>query len=85
MSKSRKDIIAKAFHKLDKTGDGVITIDDLRGWEERLEDDTIYRFKSGWEGLGPRLKGLLHPLPQELDLHSHTDLPLLRYVDSKCW
>jgi len=31
MSKSRKDIIAKAFHKLDKTGDGVITIDDLRG------------------------------------------------------
>lgn len=32
MSKSRKEIIAKAFHKLDKTGDGVITIEDLKGW-----------------------------------------------------
>ena len=31
MSKSRKEIIAKAFHKLDKTGDGVITIEDLKG------------------------------------------------------
>ena len=31
MSKSRVDIIMKAFVKLDKTGDGVITIEDLKG------------------------------------------------------
>lgn len=31
MSKARKDIINEAFNKLDKTGDSVITIDDLRG------------------------------------------------------
>ena len=31
MSKSRIDIIMKAFVKLDKTGDGVITIEDLKG------------------------------------------------------
>lgn len=30
MSKPRKDVIEKAFKKLDKTGDGIITIDDLR-------------------------------------------------------
>ncbi|XP_065070277.1 calcyphosin-like protein isoform X2 [Rhopilema esculentum] len=31
MSKGRKNIIQLAFNKLDKTGDGLITIDDLRG------------------------------------------------------
>lgn len=31
MSKARKDIINEAFNKLDKTGDSVITVDDLRG------------------------------------------------------
>ena len=31
MSKARKDVIGQAFRKLDKTGDGVITIDDLKG------------------------------------------------------
>jgi Ca2+-binding EF-hand superfamily protein len=31
MSKSRLKVINEAFKKLDKTGDGVITIDDLRG------------------------------------------------------
>ena len=31
MSSSRLDIIGKAFLRLDKTGDGQITIDDLRG------------------------------------------------------
>ena len=32
MSKARVDIIMKAFVKLDKTGDGVITVDDLKGF-----------------------------------------------------
>ena len=32
MSQSRIDIIMKAFVKLDKTGDGVITVDDLKGY-----------------------------------------------------
>ena len=31
MSKSRLKVISEAFKKLDKTGDGIITIDDLRG------------------------------------------------------
>lgn len=31
MSNARKEVIMQAFRKLDKTGDGVITIDDLRG------------------------------------------------------
>lgn len=30
MSQSRLNIIDKAFEKLDKTGDGVITVDDLK-------------------------------------------------------
>ena len=33
MSSSRKYIIAKAFKKFDKTGDGVVTVDDLRGYD----------------------------------------------------
>jgi Ca2+-binding EF-hand superfamily protein len=31
MSKSRIEIIDKAFAKLDKTGDGIITTEDLKG------------------------------------------------------
>ena len=31
MSKSRKNIINQAFNKLDKTGDGFITAEDLKG------------------------------------------------------
>ena len=31
MSKARKSIINEAFNKLDKTGDQVITVEDLKG------------------------------------------------------
>lgn len=31
MSKARKEVVMQAFRKLDKTGDGVITIEDLQG------------------------------------------------------
>ena len=31
MTQSRKDIIMRAFKKLDKTGDGKITVEDLVG------------------------------------------------------
>lgn len=31
MSQARKEVIMQAFRKLDKTGDGVITIEDLKG------------------------------------------------------
>ena len=31
MSEARRRVIEEAFHKLDKTGDGVVTVDDLRG------------------------------------------------------
>lgn len=31
MSQGRKDLIMQAFKKLDKTGDGQITVEDLKG------------------------------------------------------
>ena len=31
MSDARKRVVNEAFQKLDKSGDGVVTIDDLRG------------------------------------------------------
>lgn len=31
MSKARKDVVGQAFQKLDRTGDGLITVEDLRG------------------------------------------------------
>lgn len=31
MSNTRKEVIMQAFRKLDKTGDGIVTIEDLRG------------------------------------------------------
>lgn len=31
MSNARKEVIMEAFRKLDKTGDGLITVEDLRG------------------------------------------------------
>lgn len=31
MSQARKDVVMQAFGKMDKTGDGVITVDDLKG------------------------------------------------------
>ncbi|KAK9532099.1 hypothetical protein VZT92_009502 [Zoarces viviparus] len=31
MSKARQEVVTEAFRKLDKTGDGVITVEDLRG------------------------------------------------------
>ncbi|XP_063681109.1 calcyphosin-like protein isoform X2 [Bolinopsis microptera] len=31
MNKGRRELVLKAFNKLDKTGDGVITVDDLKG------------------------------------------------------
>ncbi len=31
MSKARQDLIAKAFMKFDRNGDGEVTVEDLRG------------------------------------------------------
>lgn len=31
MSRARRILVEKAFRKLDKTGDGIVTVDDLRG------------------------------------------------------
>lgn len=31
MSQSRRNVVDQAFKKLDKTGDGLITVDDLKG------------------------------------------------------
>lgn len=44
MSNTRKDIIAKAFQKLDRTGDGLVTVEDLHGvYNSRSHP----KFKSG--------------------------------------
>lgn len=43
MSQSRQNIIDEAFKKLDRTGDGVITIDDLR----YVESSIIYSIMNG--------------------------------------
>ena len=41
MSKNRKSLIAQAFRKLDKSGDGVVTVDDLRGvYNPKVETKT---------------------------------------------
>merc|ERR1712037_750876 len=58
MSKNRKSLIAQAFRKLDKTGDGIVTVDDLRGVYnpkfhkkyingEYTEDDEFLNYYSG--------------------------------------
>lgn len=40
MSDARKRVIGEAFAKLDKTGDGFVTIDDLRGvYDVKVCDD----------------------------------------------
>ncbi|KAH0625724.1 hypothetical protein JD844_033930 [Phrynosoma platyrhinos] len=44
MSKARKEIIGEAFQKLDQTGDGLVTVEDLRGvYNSRSHP----KFKSG--------------------------------------
>ncbi|XP_032076118.1 calcyphosin [Thamnophis elegans] len=44
MSNTRKEIIAKAFQKLDRTGDGLVTVEDLHGvYNSRSHP----KFKSG--------------------------------------
>ena len=39
MSKSRLSIIEQAFNKLDKTGDGVVTVEDLEGYYGREREN----------------------------------------------
>ncbi|XP_042299878.1 calcyphosin-like protein [Sceloporus undulatus] len=44
MSKARKEIIGEAFQKLDRTGDGLVTVEDLRGVYNSCSHP---KFKSG--------------------------------------
>ena len=41
MSESRIKIIQEAFKKADRTGDGVITIDDLKGYDVNMLDTVL--------------------------------------------
>ena len=63
LSKARKNLIQKAFRKLDKTGDGVITVEDLRGVYnakhhpkymngEWTEDDVFRKFLESFDTPG---------------------------------
>ena len=50
MNQTRKEVIMKAFRKLDKTGDGQITVEDLQGWE--LQKNTCKHYDSSTECIG---------------------------------
>uniref|UniRef100_A0A0N5AV72 Calcyphosin-like protein n=1 Tax=Syphacia muris TaxID=451379 RepID=A0A0N5AV72_9BILA len=63
MSKARLDIIDQAFKKLDKTGDGVITVDDMKGVYnyqrhpqfisgEKTQEDIFKQFLANFEATG---------------------------------
>lgn len=60
MSQARQDVVAAAFAKLDRSGDGVVTLDDLRGVYsgrahpkvrsgEWTEDDALRRFLDNFD------------------------------------
>lgn len=60
MSKAREAVIAAAFAKLDQTGDGVVTVDDLRGVYsghahpkvcsgEWTEDEALHQFLDNFD------------------------------------
>ena len=44
MKQCRKDLVIEAFHKLDKSGDGTVTSDDLKGV---YKADQHKKYKSG--------------------------------------
>ena len=44
MSDARKRVVGEAFNKLDKSGDGVVTIEDLRGvYDVKVRTLAIYQ------------------------------------------
>ncbi|KAJ8026389.1 Calcyphosin-like protein [Holothuria leucospilota] len=72
MSKARKDVILKAFRKLDKTGDGVITIEDLKGVYnvknhpkylngEMTEEQVFTKFLESFEAGSDQIDGKVWP------------------------
>ena len=63
MSSNRKNLIQQAFNKADRTGDGVLKVEDLRGVYspkkhpkylagEMTEDDVIRQFLQTFNGPG---------------------------------
>lgn len=73
MSKARVALIDAAFKKLDKTGDGIITVDDMKGVYhadrhpkyisgEKTRDDIFNQFLSNFEMKG-HIDGKVWNLP----------------------
>ena len=80
MSQTRKGVISKAFRKLDKTGDGVITIEDLKGVYnvkkhpkfingEKTEDQLFRQFLDSFEPNSAEADGQVNTVYQYITVN----------------
>ena len=77
MSESRKAIIMSAFRKMDRTGDGVITVADLKGYVQLTTSYMYYyhyyciaRKKFAWRKFLPFSPPALMFIPQFITPHA---------------
>ncbi|XP_028375185.1 calcyphosin isoform X1 [Phyllostomus discolor] len=88
MSQAREAVIAAAFAKLDRSGDGVVTVDDLRGVYscrahpkvrsgEWTEEEVLRRFLDNFDSSSEKdgqvgAHGVL-PAPPDLAVYNHSE------------